>query len=72
MSAGGLALVVATLSLDAHERQRTITPLLAARSAALLARLSSLPAAGGVLARRGVIERIINVRACMIANELLP
>lgn len=62
LSAGGLALALATLSLEGEDRARYVPPLVAARSAALLARLSQLPEAHEAMARAGVVDRIIQVR----------
>ena len=60
-SAGGLALVLATLSLEGDQRARFVPPLVAARSAGLLARLCSLPAALLAMARPGAVDRIVRV-----------
>lgn len=61
LSAGGLALALATLSLEGGERARFVPPLVAARSAGLLVRLSSLPVALEAMARPGAVDRIIQV-----------
>lgn len=61
LAAGGLALALATLSLEGEQRALYVPPLVAARSAGLLARLSPLPAALGAMTRPGVIDRIIQV-----------
>lgn len=60
-SAGGLALALATLSLEGDQRTRYVPPLVAARSAGLLARLCSLPAALEAMARPGAVDRIVRV-----------
>lgn len=62
LSAGGLALALAVLSLEGEERKRHFPPLVSARSAGLLARLSTLPAALEVMVRPGVIDRVIKVQ----------
>ncbi|CAN0135886.1 unnamed protein product, partial [Scytosiphon promiscuus] len=59
LDAGGLALALATLSLRGDDRARYAPPLVAARSAGLLARLAPLPAALEAMTRRGVFDRIV-------------
>ena len=69
VSAGGLALALAVLSLVHEERARHAPPLVSARSAGLLARLSTLPEALAVMVRPGVIDRIIEVRSRVPMNH---
>lgn len=61
LAAGGLAFALATLSLEGKDRVLHVPPLVAARSAGLLARLSPLPEALEAMARPGVMDRIIQV-----------
>eukprot|EP00752_Nemacystus_decipiens_P002264 g2145.t1 len=72
-SAGGLALALATLSLEGDQRARFVPPLLAARSAGLLARLCALPAALEAMARPGAVDRIVRaiVRSSSLGGNLL-
>ncbi|CAM9996297.1 unnamed protein product [Ectocarpus sp. 13 AM-2016] len=72
MAAGGLAFALATLSLEGKDRVLHVPPLVAARSAGLLARLSPLPEALEAMARPGVVDRIIQatVRSSTLGGDL--
>lgn len=70
LAAGGLAFALATLSLEGKDRVLHVPPLLAARSAGLLARLSPLPEALEAMACPGVVDRIIQV--LLTAEDLKP
>lgn len=68
LSAGGLALALAMLSLEKNERARYGPPVVAARSAMLLARLSSLPLALEAMARPDIIKIIMMVTVLTTRN----
>ncbi|CAN0384762.1 unnamed protein product, partial [Ectocarpus sp. 8 AP-2014] len=72
LAAGGLAFALATLSLEGKDRVLHVPPLVAARSAGLLARLSPLPEALEAMARPGVVDRIIQatVRSSTLGGDL--
>lgn len=71
LSAGGLALALAHLSLEGDERSRNVPPLVAARSASLLARLCTHQAALESMARLPLLERIIQARRRRMASRLV-
>ncbi|CAM9363301.1 unnamed protein product [Ectocarpus fasciculatus] len=72
LAAGGLAFALATLSLEGKDRVLHVPPLVAARSAGLLARLSPLPEALEAMSRPGVVDRIIQatVRSSTLGGDL--
>ncbi|CAM9530495.1 unnamed protein product, partial [Hapterophycus canaliculatus] len=71
-SAGGLSLALATLSLGGEDRARYAPPLVAARSAGLLARLSPHPGALEAMVCPGVFDRIVQatVRSSTLGGDL--
>lgn len=69
-SAGGLALALAYLSLEGAQRAQNAPPLVAARSAGLLARLAQHPPALEAMSRPGVVERIMKVRRHLLYSLL--